>query len=112
MEDKELIATKLGFASVEEKEAYYDLCRGYFEDDTILTKNLCEKFVKGYELDKLLHLPRWERLEEKIYYDFQGLVECVKLGDTEKVQNFKTLIDFQLSELDKCYATKEHKTMK
>ena len=65
MDDKELIAAKLGFLSAEEMEAYHDLCRGYFEDGTILTKDLCEKHVKGYELDKLLHMPREQRLEEK-----------------------------------------------
>ena len=112
MDDKELIAAKLGFLSAEEMEAYHDLCRGYFEDGTILTKDLCEKHVKGYELDKLLHMPREQRLEEKIYYDFGGLVECVKLGDTEKVQYLKSLIDSQLFELDKCYTKKDHKTMK
>ncbi len=112
MDDKELTAIRLGFSSTEEMEAYYDLCRGYFEDGAILTKDLCEKFVKDWELDKFLHMPRTRRLEEKIYYDFGGLVECVKLGDTEKVQHLKLLIDSQLSELGKCYAVEEKKTTK
>lgn len=112
MDDKELIAAKLGFESAEEMDAYYDLCKGYFEDDTIMTKALCEKHVKGYELEKLLHMPREDRLEGKIYFDFGGLVECVKLGDNEKVQYLKSLIDSQLAELDKCYAIKDQKTMK
>lgn len=46
MDDKELIAAKLGFLSAEEMEAYHDLCRGYFEDGTILTKDLCESMLK------------------------------------------------------------------
>lgn len=112
MEDKELIANKLGFESSDEMEAYYDLCRGHFEDDTIMTKDLCEKHVKGYGLDKFLHLPREERLEEKIYYDFGGLVECVKLGDEKRVQYLKYLVDSQLSELDKCCAVQAQKSMK
>ncbi len=111
MDDKDLIAAKLGFTSAEEMEKYHDICRGYFDDGVSMTKDLCEKFVKDWSLEELLHVSKEERLEKKIYYDFGGLVECTKLGDNEKVQYLKALIDSELSELDKCYATKDQKSL-
>lgn len=112
MDSKELIAAKLGFTSAEEMEAYHDLCRGDFKEGIVMTKEVCKRHIDGSGFEELLNAPREERLEKKIYFDFGGLVECVKMGYAESVQQLKSLIDYELSELDKCCATKDQKTMK
>ena len=111
IEDKEFVAIKLGFESTEEMEKYYDLCRGNFKDGIIMTKELCTKHITENGFGDLLNAPREERLEKKIYFDFGGLIESVKMGDDESVQQLKSLIDFELSELNKCYEVKEQKTL-
>ena len=112
MDDKELIAAKLGFTSAEEMEAYHDLCRGDFKDGIVMTKEVCERHINGSGFEELLNAPREERLEKKVFFDFGGLVECVKAGDTEGVQKLKSLIDYELSELDKCCAIEDQKSLK
>ncbi len=112
MDDKELIAAKLGFSSAEEMEAYHDLCRGDFKEGIVMTKEICAKHIDGSGFENLLTAPREERLEKKLFFDFGGLVESAKAGDSESVTKLKSLIDFELSELDKCCAIEDHKTMK
>ena len=111
MDEKEFLAIKLGFESAEEMEKYHDLCRGDFKDDIAMTKELCTNHIIENGFEDLLNAPREERLEKKIYFDFGGLVECVKMGDDESVQQLKSLIDFELSELNKCYDAKEKKML-
>ena len=111
MDEKEHLAIKLGFESAEEMEKYHDLCRGDFKDGIIMTKEVCTKHITGSGFEDLLNVPREERLEKKIYFDFGGLVECAKMGDDESAQKLKSLIDFELSELSKCYDAKEQKTL-
>ena len=88
IEDKEFVAIKLGFESTEEMEKYYDLCRGNFKDGIIMTKELCTKHITENGFGDLLNAPR-----------------------EESVQQLKSLIDFELSELNKCYEVKEQKTL-
>ncbi len=111
MEDKEIMALKLGFESTEEMEAYYDLCRGEFKPGIVMTKDLCDELVMDNEWKDLLYASREERLQKKLFCDFGGLVEATKAGDTESIQQLKSLIDFELSELNKCYEIKGKKTL-
>ena len=111
----EVLANKLGFESVEEMEKYFDLCRGSFKCSLPMDKNvkeLCALRVIDNGWQELLNAPREERLEKKIHFDFDKLVEIMKSGDDESEQQIKDLIDFELSELKKCYANREQKTRK
>lgn len=111
MEDKEAMAVKLGFGSSEEMEAYYDLCRGEFKPEILMTKELCDKYLMDNGLKESLNLPRDERLEKKLLWDFGGLIECTKMGDNEGIQQLKSLIDFELLELDKYCEIRDKKTL-
>ena len=110
--DNEKIANKLGFESVEEMEKYYDLCRGLFKVGTIMTKELCVREVIDNGWEHLIDAPREYRLEEKIKFDLDGLIESMKFADSENDKKFKELIDFELSELRKCYANRDQRTMR
>ncbi len=112
MNDKELIAVKLGFTSAEEMEAYYDLCRGTYKPGVVMTKDMCEQVVIDDGWAELLNAPRETRLEEKLNSDFGALIEAMRVSDESADQEIKDLIDFELSELRKCYAIKEQKSMK
>ena len=102
MEEKDIIAIKLGFESAEEMERYYDLCRGAFKDGVIMTKELCAQEIIGNGWEELLDAPREVRLEEKLKFDFGGLVESMRFADDGSDQKLKALIEFELSELRDC----------
>lgn len=112
MEEKDIIAIKLGFESAEEMEKYHDLCRGAFKDGVIMTKELCAREIIGNGWEELLEAPREDRLEEKLRFDFDGLIESMRFADDGSAQRLKALIEFELSELRKCYANREKKPMR
>jgi len=108
--DDEVIARGLGFESAEEMEKYYDLCRGDFKTGVLMTKELCAKHVHDQEWEHLLNASKGDRLETKLFWDFGGLVEGAKGGiSKEELNSLKSLIDFELDELDKYYAELDRK---
>ena len=112
LEDKKLIATKLGFESVEEMEAYHELCRGYFYEDAVLTKELCSEFIIDNDWEDLVSMPREDRLEKKLFLDFGGLIESMRFDPDETEKNFRDLIEFELEELRTCHFARYEKEEK
>lgn len=108
--DKEMIAKQLGFNSLEEFEKYYDLCRGNLKKEINPTKELCTKIIIDNEWETLLDAPRERRLETKLYFDFDGLLEATRMGNETLEKELKALISYELSELKNCYANKKDKS--
>lgn len=112
MEDRELMAIQLGFESAEEMEAYHDLCRGMFKENVAMTKERCQSEVIGNGWENLITASKAERLEKKLEFDFGGLVESMRFEADETEQSIRNLINFELSELRKCYGIEDKKTIK
>ena len=87
MNDNEMMAIKLGFDSIEDMQRYYDLCLGYYKDGVTMTKSMCEEAVKELDWEDLLNAPREYRLEEKIRFDVDGLIESMHFLPDEHEQN-------------------------
>ena len=107
-----MMAIKLGFDSIEDMQRYYDLCLGYYKDGVTMTKSMCEEAVKELDWEDLLNAPREYRLEEKIRFDVDGLIESMHFLPDEHEQKLKERIEYELSELRDCYAKKDKKTIR
>lgn len=108
--DKKMIAKKLGFNSLEELEIFYDLHRDNLKNEIKSTKELYTKIIIDNEWETLLDAPRERILETKLYFDFDGLLEAIRMGNETLEKELKELISYELSELKNCYANKKNKS--